>query len=155
MKNLEKNMLVSLTLGALALLEIGANAQFDPHSWQDRSGIVHLFEWKWDDIADECERFLAPRGYAGVQVIIYTHMCQILSPLLYNWNSSSYRYRQSMRTLSLHHGHGGSVTNRFLTSWLHDLAMKFNSVVWSGVATMLEFVFTLTSSSITCLPIMQ
>ncbi|XP_055636514.1 alpha-amylase A-like [Toxorhynchites rutilus septentrionalis] len=45
-----------------------ALAQFETHQWSNRSGIVHLFEWKWDDIADECERFLAPRGYAGVQV---------------------------------------------------------------------------------------
>lgn len=48
--------------------------------------MVHLFEWKvrhkhksnnfmlkvvslkWNDIAAECERFLAPRGFAGVQV---------------------------------------------------------------------------------------
>ncbi|EDS30101.1 alpha-amylase 1 [Culex quinquefasciatus] len=44
------------------------SAQFDTHMWGDRSGMVHLFEWKWNDIADECERFLAPKGYAGVQV---------------------------------------------------------------------------------------
>lgn len=30
--------------------------------------MVHLFEWKWADIARECENFLAPNGYAGVQV---------------------------------------------------------------------------------------
>jgi len=30
--------------------------------------MVHLFEWKWDDIAKECENFLGPKGYAGVQV---------------------------------------------------------------------------------------
>ncbi|XP_030040942.1 alpha-amylase 4N isoform X2 [Manduca sexta] len=34
----------------------------------DRSTIVHLFEWKWNDIADECERFLGPKGYGGVQI---------------------------------------------------------------------------------------
>ncbi|XP_004924134.1 alpha-amylase 4N [Bombyx mori] len=34
----------------------------------NRSTIVHLFEWKWKDIADECERFLAPKGFGGVQV---------------------------------------------------------------------------------------
>lgn len=45
-----------------------ANAQFNPNQWDNRSGIVHLFEWKWDDIAKECENFLAPNGYAGVQV---------------------------------------------------------------------------------------
>jgi alpha-amylase len=36
--------------------------------WGGRSGMVHLFEWKWADIANECENFLAPRGFAGVQV---------------------------------------------------------------------------------------
>ncbi|XP_068633517.1 alpha-amylase 2-like [Battus philenor] len=35
---------------------------------QNRTTIVHLFEWKWKDIADECERFLAPKGYGGVQI---------------------------------------------------------------------------------------
>ena len=44
------------------------HAQKNPNAVDGRSGIVHLFEWKFSDIADECERFLAPRGYAGVQV---------------------------------------------------------------------------------------
>ena len=30
--------------------------------------FVHLFEWKWNDIASECENFLGPKGYAAVQV---------------------------------------------------------------------------------------
>ncbi|MFQ5568066.1 MAG: alpha-amylase family protein [Rhodothermales bacterium] len=30
--------------------------------------IVHLFEWKWTDVARECEAFLGPKGYAAVQV---------------------------------------------------------------------------------------
>lgn len=30
--------------------------------------FVHLFEWKWDDIAEECEQFLGPKGYTAVQV---------------------------------------------------------------------------------------
>lgn len=34
----------------------------------NRTGIVQLFEWKFADIATECEQFLGPRGYAGVQV---------------------------------------------------------------------------------------
>jgi len=41
---------------------------YEPQTWPDRVGIVHLFEWKWLDIAKECEDFLAPKGYAGVQV---------------------------------------------------------------------------------------
>jgi alpha-amylase len=51
-------------LGFLAV----ASAQKDPHFWGGRNGIVHLFEWKWADIARECENFLAPNGYAGVQI---------------------------------------------------------------------------------------
>ena len=43
-------------------------AYHDPHWSRGRSVIVHLFEWKWTDIALECERFLAPNGYAGVQI---------------------------------------------------------------------------------------
>ena len=33
-----------------------------------RTVIVQLFEWKWTDIAQECESFLGPRGYKGVQI---------------------------------------------------------------------------------------
>ncbi|KAM7318029.1 hypothetical protein ACRRTK_022766 [Alexandromys fortis] len=43
-------------------------AQYDPHTLYGRSSIVHLFEWRWADIAKECERYLAPKGFAGVQV---------------------------------------------------------------------------------------
>ncbi|XP_015840636.2 alpha-amylase [Tribolium castaneum] len=49
----------------LATLALG---QKDPHFAADRNSIVHLFEWKWSDIADECERFLAPKGFGGVQI---------------------------------------------------------------------------------------
>lgn len=30
--------------------------------------FVHLFDWKWTDIATECETVLGPAGFAGVQV---------------------------------------------------------------------------------------
>ena len=33
-----------------------------------RTVAVHLFEWKWPDIAQECESFLGPKGFAAVQV---------------------------------------------------------------------------------------
>lgn len=39
-----------------------------PHFVKGHEGIVQLFEWKWNDIAIECESFLAPRGFGGVQV---------------------------------------------------------------------------------------
>jgi len=33
------------------------------------SGVfVHLFEWRWPDVARECENFLGPRGFTAVQV---------------------------------------------------------------------------------------
>ncbi|XP_060569354.1 alpha-amylase-like [Ruditapes philippinarum] len=40
----------------------------DPHCASGRDSIVHLFEWKWSDIKAECQRFLGPYGYCGVQV---------------------------------------------------------------------------------------
>lgn len=30
--------------------------------------VVHLFDWKWNDIAAECENVLGPAGFAAVQV---------------------------------------------------------------------------------------
>jgi alpha-amylase len=33
-----------------------------------RTVLVHLFEWKWTDIAKECENYLGPKGFAAVQV---------------------------------------------------------------------------------------
>ncbi|XP_061879415.1 pancreatic alpha-amylase [Entelurus aequoreus] len=43
-------------------------AQHDPHVRHGRTAIVHLFEWRWADIAAECERFLGPNGFGGVQI---------------------------------------------------------------------------------------
>lgn len=40
----------------------------EPMYESNRVGIVHLFEWKFDDIAHECEQYLAPNGFAAVQV---------------------------------------------------------------------------------------
>ncbi len=45
-------------------------AQFNPNSKNGRTAIVHLFEWRWDDIAAECERYLGPNGFGGVQVFL-------------------------------------------------------------------------------------
>ncbi|CAG5126335.1 unnamed protein product, partial [Candidula unifasciata] len=39
----------------------------DPHC-DGKQVIVHLFEWKWPDIASECERYLGPKGFCAVQV---------------------------------------------------------------------------------------
>uniref|UniRef100_A0A8D2IU12 Alpha-amylase n=2 Tax=Varanus komodoensis TaxID=61221 RepID=A0A8D2IU12_VARKO len=43
-------------------------AQYNPNTKPRTTSIVHLFEWRWSDIALECERYLAPNGYGGVQI---------------------------------------------------------------------------------------
>ncbi|XP_055597407.1 alpha-amylase A-like [Uranotaenia lowii] len=52
----------------IATLIVSASAQWDPHFAPGHSTIVHLFEWKWSEIALECERFLGPQGFGGIQV---------------------------------------------------------------------------------------
>ncbi|CAG0880034.1 unnamed protein product [Cyprideis torosa] len=50
-----------------ALLPVTAG-NWDNPNCDGKQAIVHLFEWKWTDIALECERFLSSAGYCGVQV---------------------------------------------------------------------------------------
>jgi len=45
-----------------------ARAALPPVSQAGKNAYVHLFEWKWSDIALECENFLGPMGYTGVQI---------------------------------------------------------------------------------------
>nr|XP_054753871.1 alpha-amylase-like [Lytechinus pictus] len=53
----------------LLVVVVNTHAGFSvPNFVGRRSTIVHLFEWKWPAIAQECEKFLGPRGFAGVQV---------------------------------------------------------------------------------------
>jgi alpha-amylase len=35
---------------------------------EKESAFVHLFGWRWPDVAMECEQFLGPKGYKGVQI---------------------------------------------------------------------------------------
>jgi alpha-amylase len=42
-----------------------STAQLD---YPKRTVFVQLFEWKWTDIAKECEQWLGPHGFAAVQV---------------------------------------------------------------------------------------
>lgn len=62
----------------LSIAAIYVSAQKDPNWWDDRSAIVHLFEWRYADIADECERFLSQKGYAGVQVNHFFYLLFLL-----------------------------------------------------------------------------
>lgn len=58
----------SFVVASVVLLAGGALGQKDPNQWGNRNTIVHLFEWKWADIAKECEDFLQHKGFGGVQV---------------------------------------------------------------------------------------
>ena len=60
-------------------------ANYDPNCFGTRQAIVHLFEWRWDDIADECENFLAPKGYCGVQVSPPNEYRVVTSPMRPWW----------------------------------------------------------------------
>ena len=56
-----------ISAALLGLLVHTTSGQYDPHC-SGKTAIVHLFEWTWTSIAAECERFLGPVGYCGVQV---------------------------------------------------------------------------------------
>jgi alpha-amylase len=46
------------------------DVELDHEIIQDASHVafVQLFEWKWTDVARECETYLGPKGYSAVQV---------------------------------------------------------------------------------------
>lgn len=54
-----------------------AQGSKNPNFAPGRSVMVHLFEWKWNDIALECERFLGPKGYGGVQVSAFFFLSSV------------------------------------------------------------------------------
>lgn len=61
--------------------------------------FVHLFEWRWADIARECEQFLGPVGYAAVQISPPNEHAVITGTATYPWwqryQAVSYRLDQS------------------------------------------------------------
>ena len=59
-----KNSIVSCFL----IVGVKAGIYSAPRCAAGRTAITHLFEWKWSDIKAECQRFLGPYGYCGVQV---------------------------------------------------------------------------------------
>ncbi|KAM3962660.1 LOW QUALITY PROTEIN: alpha-amylase 4N [Aphomia sociella] len=62
------DMLIPTVLALLIRVGLAVCDDHGTNQLPDRSTIVHLFEWKWKDIAEECERFLAPYGFGGVQI---------------------------------------------------------------------------------------
>ncbi len=59
---------------------------------KNRTVFVHLFEWKWTDIARECENFLGPKGFAAVQVSpVNEHRVIIGNPWYERYQTVSYK----------------------------------------------------------------
>lgn len=56
--------LIALTFLALAGTVLG----YTEPNCGGKQVMVHLFEWSWDAIANECEEVLGPKGYCGVQI---------------------------------------------------------------------------------------
>ncbi|SFP00797.1 alpha-amylase [Amycolatopsis arida] len=59
------------TLAAVATLSLPAVTAATPRAAAAPSSgdaIVHLFQWRWSSIAEECETTLGPGGWGGVQV---------------------------------------------------------------------------------------
>jgi alpha-amylase len=64
-----------LTMGSVLLLVLLAVVgplatadNKDPNFASGRTTILEMFEWRWDDLAEECENFLGPYGVGGIQV---------------------------------------------------------------------------------------
>ena len=51
----------ALTLGAAVALALTSNAA-------NAGVMVHLFQWKFNDIANECETVLGPKGFDAVLI---------------------------------------------------------------------------------------
>ncbi|KAK7100025.1 alpha-amylase-like isoform X2 [Littorina saxatilis] len=69
-----------LLLGLLLVAVVAEAAYHEPNCAPGRSAITHLFEWRWDDIAKECETFLGPYGYCGVQISPPSENAVVTSP---------------------------------------------------------------------------
>jgi len=58
--------LCSITLFSFLLVVV--RSQYTEPNCDGKQVIVQLFEWPWDAVGRECEEFLGPMGYCGVQV---------------------------------------------------------------------------------------
>lgn len=57
------------TAGGTGGIGTGGVIDLPPLENDTSSGVfVHLFEWRWSDIARECETFLGPQGFTAVQI---------------------------------------------------------------------------------------
>ncbi|XP_076642624.1 alpha-amylase [Halictus rubicundus] len=90
-------MLAITVLVGLFSVAVVQSDHHNPNYVPGHEGIVHLFEWKWPDIARECETFLGPMGYGGVQVspiqenvvVVNRPWWERYQPISYVWGTRS------------------------------------------------------------------
>merc|ERR1712037_27869 len=61
-------LLLALAAGCQSMSVYSGSDYTESNCYDKKQAIVHLFEWHWDWIADECEKVLGPKGFCGVQV---------------------------------------------------------------------------------------
>merc|ERR1712032_1150511 len=61
-------LLLSIAAGCQSMSVYSGSDYTESNCYDKKQAIVHLFEWHWDWIADECEKVLGPKGFCGVQV---------------------------------------------------------------------------------------
>ncbi len=96
------------------------------------TAFVHLFEWKWTDIANECETFLGPKGFDAVQIsppnehINYSTWWARYQPVSYQLNSRSGTQAELQNMIQRCHAAGVKI--------YADLVINHTSA-WSGGGT--------------------
>uniref|UniRef100_A0A1I8F5Z9 Aamy domain-containing protein n=1 Tax=Macrostomum lignano TaxID=282301 RepID=A0A1I8F5Z9_9PLAT len=83
----------------------------------NRHVVVHLFEWRWNDIANECERFLGPYGYCGVQALVERY--QPVSYILVSRSGNEQEFKNMVENIyvdAVNQPHGGRGRQRSRTA---------------------------------------
>lgn len=89
-----KMRLIILVVSLLISGSLAYRNYQDPHFAENRKVIVHLFEWKWSEIAKECEEFLGPYGFGGVQISPVTENAVITNrPWWERYQPVSYKFQ--------------------------------------------------------------
>lgn len=111
----------------VALFGLGVTYH-DPHFKDNRTSIVHLFEWRWADIAAECERFLGPNGFGGVQVCTDEYRKDIVLFLFSCLQSVLLRSPLPVSTSCwiIHGGPGGRDISQLATTCAPDQVLRMS-----------------------------
>merc|ERR1711936_1199426 len=63
-------LLLTALTGGLAVSVYSPRQDYtESNCYDQKQAIVHLFEWHWDWIADECEKVLGPKGFCEAPLL--------------------------------------------------------------------------------------